>query len=363
MFPKNLPPLLTGPRLEAELAADAPEMAPLVYDLVYQPSVIMLYGEACVGKSLISTQLGLSVSSGTPVFGHFAVERPSRVYYISLEGHKGESMKRIMRMQEGGLNINPANFAWDAVTRSMNVANEQELNQFCDYVKTWGKPWPSLFIIDSLYGFLRGSLANEETVQDLVYACNVLMNEFGSSIIMLHHPHRAKYNTTTSEKIEEDDPFHGSGFLKNFVDTSYYVTKTDDGVRLTNKKDRFKNCIPAFNLVYNPEFDLVTFKNTTNKPHTSVAKVVEHLIGLRDTGATFTTTKELATSLHLCPRQVQRYCKHPSVLEVVTPKRLSVTKTELVFAPCDISKSRTRHENVAQPLKTVPSLPPNDLCK
>ena len=61
-----------------------PPARPLVKDLLYE-GMLLFGGKSKRGKSWLMLDLAVSVATGEPVWGHFAVSEPQPVLYISLE--------------------------------------------------------------------------------------------------------------------------------------------------------------------------------------------------------------------------------------------------------------------------------------
>ena len=65
-------------------------------DGLLQNGVLLLGGRAITGKSWMMLDLAVSVATGTPVWGHFAVPEPQSVLYIALT----DSRRRVKRRLE-----------------------------------------------------------------------------------------------------------------------------------------------------------------------------------------------------------------------------------------------------------------------
>ena len=61
-----------------------PPARPVVNDLLYE-GMLLFGGKSKRGKSWLMLDLAVSVATGTPVWGHFAVPEPQPVLYVSLE--------------------------------------------------------------------------------------------------------------------------------------------------------------------------------------------------------------------------------------------------------------------------------------
>lgn len=73
----------------------------LVQGLVPEGSLVFLAGAPKAGKTWIGLALALSVSTGKPFLGRFAIPKPAPVLYLALEGHRSAIRARIGAMARG----------------------------------------------------------------------------------------------------------------------------------------------------------------------------------------------------------------------------------------------------------------------
>ena len=71
-----------------------PPPKPIVDGLLYE-GMLLFGGKAKRGKSWMMLDLALSVATGKPVWGHFAVPEPQPVLYIALEDPRGRIKRRL----------------------------------------------------------------------------------------------------------------------------------------------------------------------------------------------------------------------------------------------------------------------------
>ena len=74
-----------------------PPPRPIAQDLLYE-GMLLFGGKSKRGKSWIMLDLAVSVATGTPVWGHFAVPEPQPVLYISLEDGRGRINRRVNKL-------------------------------------------------------------------------------------------------------------------------------------------------------------------------------------------------------------------------------------------------------------------------
>ena len=73
---------------------------PIIEDLLYE-GMLLFGGKSKRGKSWLMLDLAISVATGTPVWGHFAVPEPQPVLYISLEDGRGRIKQRVDEIRPG----------------------------------------------------------------------------------------------------------------------------------------------------------------------------------------------------------------------------------------------------------------------
>ena len=77
-----------------------PPPKPIIEDLLYE-GMLLFGGKSKRGKSWLMLDLAISVATGTPVWGHFAVPEPQPVLYISLEDGRGRIKQRVDEIRPG----------------------------------------------------------------------------------------------------------------------------------------------------------------------------------------------------------------------------------------------------------------------
>ena len=240
-----------GHALEEDVRSLAFHPEPLVHEFLYKQMVMMLAADPGAGKSVIATQIALSVASGIPLFGVLPVERPAKVYYLQLEGHYAEFIERIRFMQRDLQTLNYGNLAWDT-NAHLNVLNTAHADALISRIQAWGTP--DLIVLDPIYMAVAGGLSKDEPASAFVRFSNRLRQTFGCAVLLVHHTHRTQFSN--GKEVQEDDPFYGSQWLKAHVDTGYMLkiqNAEHSRVNLINTKARGKNVHKVLALHYHPE--------------------------------------------------------------------------------------------------------------
>ena len=304
-MPSNRPFPRTGEEITHDLENLESTRAPIVEDFLHERTVFMLAADPGAGKSVISTQLALSLTTATPLFGLLHIPQPRKVYYLQLEGSYEESIERIRDMQTE-LKLDPALLAWDDC-RGMDVGN---LSVAKDLIQTIGRFWaPEVVIVDSLYKLVKGSLKEDTGAKAAIDFLDLLMATYNCAVFLNHHTHRTSY-AKDGKKIEEEDPFYGSQWLKAHVDTGYLLRSMNvqrSQCALYCKKSRGGDVIKQVFLEYDPESHLCRAMNAETDGHkmSGEARVIEFLKGVKRNGRT-TDFVEVMTTCELSRAHLRR---------------------------------------------------------
>ena len=307
------PPFRTATTLAADLDAPPAHALPLVQDFLYQPKVTMLAAEPGVGKSLLATQLALSLSSGTPLFEFLPVPTPQPVYYLQLEGDYEEFLDRVRQMRQL-IPVNPDLLCWDTFP-VLNVLREESGQRLIQRIKSWRIP--ALVIIDPIYRTVFGGLSKDEPASAFVRFSTLLQAELGCAQLLLHHTHRPS-RTRDGDLIVEADPFYGSQWLKAHVDVSYHMEATDkerSAVRLTCKKSRGANVLESLYLAYHLE-TMTCSMNVDSKEGDILNRIIIFLNICKQSGKD-TDSYEVAERVGGVKRSILSHLQNPHILEKV----------------------------------------------
>ncbi len=198
----------------------------LVKKLIEDKSLILMFGEAESGKSLLVLHLILCIVTGRDFFGLKVRQGP--VVYIAGEGHNGlvRRLKAWSMHHEAPLDDAPLFVSWSAASLFDAEAALYASDAVEDVVRETGEA-PVLVVIDTLArNFGPG---NENATSDMnrviAHMDTYLKDRFDTTVLVVHHTgHEAK------------DRGRGNSALKAAVDAEYLVRKDDNLIRLTATK-------------------------------------------------------------------------------------------------------------------------------
>lgn len=241
---------LTGPALRSAINHIPTSPTPIIEEFLYEQKTVLVSADTGVGKSTLIGQMAVALSSGTRLFSYLRIPRPRNVAYLQLEGSLDESLER-MSFMEGELPINCDNLLWDVPM--LDCRDSVSVHRTLDRLRGWNRQI-DVIILDPIYMAVgEEDLAKNVIAGYLVRFIDSLRRVFNCSVVLVHHTKKAQYASNTGKKIDEQDPFYGSGRIKWYVDAAYCVSQIEGGVVLSCKKSRAGNVFSELKLVFDPE--------------------------------------------------------------------------------------------------------------
>lgn len=198
---------------------------PLVEGILFENDYVIIGAPPKIGKSIFVQQLTCSLSSGTPFLDTFSVPNPVKVWYFATEGKDEDTKDRLIRMSHA-LPIEPANIRLfcSAGFRFNTTIGEKTINNI---LNKYEKELPKVIIIDALYRAIRGSLKDDEVVNEFHEIVGHLADICDAAVIIVHHMKKPVYFENGAKQERSDDDIYGSTFLKASVDQLYWLDKCD----------------------------------------------------------------------------------------------------------------------------------------
>lgn len=247
-------PALTGPTLEAAVDATADTRPALIEGLLYERSVLLVSADGGTGKSTLVANIIAQASLGLPVFQAFHVPRPLRCYYIPFERGSEEIRERLKYIKKAIPFSSSHIYLFNHTSFLPNLYEKADQDFLLASIHQDCPTPPDVVFYDPIYQAVAGGLCNEDRVSLFIRFNVRLMQEFGCATWLNHHTGKQSYAQDGS-KIEKDDPYYGSSFLRNHCTGSYYVKENEDhtGTTWLEKKDNLKALIRKFTLTFEPE--------------------------------------------------------------------------------------------------------------
>ena len=196
----------------------------------------MLAGEPKTYKSVLATDLALSVASGKPFLGRFPVLKPGAVLFVQEENNPQTVQDRIIKIavQKQMAVRTPTgyelaedisiffsnNFGIDLTDKTSRVLLEKTIKDL----------QPALVLFDPFYMMLGSANENDATeMRNTLHWLSMLRNKYGVAILVLHHYNKGSGNKTRGgQKIRGTSEFHA------WVESALYVktTNTPGSIRI-----------------------------------------------------------------------------------------------------------------------------------
>jgi len=247
-LPYKLPVPIQGQQIVDLINNPEEKRKAFVEGLLHESSTIMFASDPGLGKSTLTVQACMEISAGLPVFGALTCPEPKKVYYIQKERSRHEILERIEMMQEH-IAWNPENFIIDSEIQTFSLTNPANFKMIVERIRPFK---PHIICIDPI-GAGSPGLSQDEGANHFCAFLTYLQHEVGATHWLNHHTSRQTYSSKDGQKIEKDDPFYGSQWLKAHVSGSFHIQKTDKGTLWKNKKDSHSNLLEQLDLAFDNE--------------------------------------------------------------------------------------------------------------
>jgi len=213
------------------------DTAPMIEGILYQGDYVLFIAEEKIGKTILSQQLAMSLSSGIPFLGTFEINRPYNVWYMYNEVRDDQIKDRFIRMHKAvrgdvtRLKLVPFKFRFNTDIGSVQLAEMVEL---------YKDNKPDVIIIDALYKAISGSIKDDNVVNDF----NHVLGNFATSLggcarVVVHHLNKPSKDEKGKFHKRTDKDSFGSAFILADVDHAFRLEKWGDD---PNTKERILKC-------------------------------------------------------------------------------------------------------------------------
>ena len=208
----------------------------LIKNWIPRNAQVMVYGDPGCGKSFITMDMLLSITTGQATWFTCKVRKGNAVY-LAGEGHDGIRKRLKVWSQERGItdlgNLMIAQSALDLDT-------PQGLQEAADRISelSWK---PDIIAIDTLNRFYSGDENSSQEMRGFIESCSELQRLFSCTILIVHHT-----GVSSDAKMRG----RGSSALKGALDSEILVMKDEDNlITLKQTKQKDIDVMPDMNLV------------------------------------------------------------------------------------------------------------------
>jgi len=194
---------------------------PLIQDFLYENDYVLLVAKEKIGKSILALQLACNLSSGTPFLDTLEITKPVKVWYFATEGKDNDIKQRLVNMTKV-IPMNKNNFKL-ICSAGLRINTPEDYGGMTSLLKRYKDELPKVIIIDPLYMAVKGSLKDDNVINDFTHIMRRVAEACDASILIIHHSKRPFRMTDGSIMTLGDDEIFGSAFLKASVDHVFYM--------------------------------------------------------------------------------------------------------------------------------------------
>lgn len=323
----DISPILTGDKL-IETMNNTKEggREPIAEGLIYDETMLMIAAEPGCGKSTIIGQIIVELASGLPLFGYFQTPKPVKVLYLQWERSILEFIERLKVLSKT-YPINKDNIFITDECQKLDLFKDE--NVLINFIKR-DCPDVKVIFVDPIYATIRGGLKEDKPAAMFTHIWSKVQKFFHCSLVYNHHVVKQQY-TPTGDKIEKDDPFYGSQWLKAHVTGSYHMQKTKEGVILHCKKDNYHILTQTIELAYNTQTEISLLSD--GKKLQSLDRFKHFLRTKQNLKKEFTFAEIEAETL-LCTRTVRAILCTPQIKDLLICN--SANKNKIFYTVKDV---------------------------
>lgn len=312
---------LTGKTLETKMHSKVVRNA-IAEGLLYEQTALMVAADPGAGKSTVSTQIAVELAAGIPLFGFFHVPRPMKVLYIQTERSIIEFLERL-KVIEKTYPIVYENLMLTDEYQKLNLLNPRHVDVLVECLKR-DVGQADVVFIDPIYSTVAGGLSGDVPASAFTRVMSRIQKELNCCLYYNHHTIKPTYSTS-GEKIEKDDPFYGSQWLKAHVTGSYHMKSNEEGVILICKKDNYRLLLERIALEYDPETELCH----VDSDKLSADDRLQNFLNLRRIDGRQFTFKEIQKVTNVCTRRLRELVMHTTFQNQV--KSVSGYKNKKIY--------------------------------
>jgi hypothetical protein len=197
----------------------------------------MMAGEPKTFKTLLELDLAVSIASGTPFLGRFAVPRVGPVCIVQEENTPGDMQDRLMRIASSrGVGPSLASNGHDATIDfgkdlGIYLLNNEGFSLLDEHWMRWlerriRKIKPALVTFDPLYLVAKG--VDENSASDMTPILSNLLRlkqAYGCGIQVVHHYHKPKADSAKGRSAAR---MSGTGVFHRWLASAIYVERMSE---------------------------------------------------------------------------------------------------------------------------------------
>ena len=210
---------------------------PLIQDVLFENDYIMITAPPKMGKTILALQMACSLSIGSPFLGTFEIPKAQMVWYFATEGKDEDIKDRIQRISRiTGINKDNFVLICSAGLQFNTLQGRKYVEILLDKYKD---RLPKVIFIDALYRAIKGSLKQDDVVNEFHNALGMFSERCDAATVLIHHTSRPLKLLDGTLSPQSEESTYGSQFLLAGVDHQFFLAKWK---KESNSKDRFLQC-------------------------------------------------------------------------------------------------------------------------
>jgi len=173
----------------------------IVEGMINENDYIMLVAEEKMGKTILAQQLACSLTKGIPFLGTFDIPKPTRVWYFATEGKAEDLKDRFIRMNRG---VPMDTSMLKLIPSSFRFNTPEGLKSLSNLIEEYKDELPKVIIIDALYRAIKGSIRNDDIVNEFHHTIAWLIEQCDCAVVLVHHMTKPQ-RTPTGQYMERSD--------------------------------------------------------------------------------------------------------------------------------------------------------------
>lgn len=198
------------------------EKEPIIENFLYENDCICISSAPKCGKSLLATQLMMSLTSASRFLGLLECKRRCNVLYVQTEGDRSETIHRFERMRTGvDVDINRI------YHMNLNGITLNTPDGFATFSTLADKPSVQydVIIIDPLYTTVKGSLKSDDVATDWIRNVRKYRGKHGAAVIVLNHEIKDVYDYKGNKIERGNNQTFGSQMWLSFFNHNFVFKK------------------------------------------------------------------------------------------------------------------------------------------
>lgn len=228
----------------------------LIEGMLWEHNNIIILAKQKAGKSIFSLQMACALSCGESFLGEYEIPEAMDVLYIQTESTRYETIQRLRAM------TGKDGVGWDAnrfflmTTYALYLDMETGYRQLKHEIDKTGIK-PRVIFIDPLYMSMLGGLSDETASRATVRNMRRLGFDYDCTIVVIHHEHRAKRNSSGDTINEGDQAMMGSFVWSAFPNHILHLKMLQNKLRvLSCETQRSSRVVDSIKLELNQPFPL-----------------------------------------------------------------------------------------------------------